>query len=668
MRARWISLRRGVLVGLGLAALAAVPLGVAGHTQAAFEATVRWAAGLVEAPLFSVEIRSAPLSEPIRDSGATLTAVSVPPDALEAIEPDRAPAPEEPAVAVGAADDLAALDDEGDLEPVGQDVFIIAPVPPGSVLPITNALSTPMFTTYLPMDERIFVVERAGFIKIIKNGMIRSPAFLDISARVSTAGEQGMLSMAFDPNFATNGLFYVFYNTNNPAGDTRISRFIVGSDPNVADFNSETVMLTIDQPATTNHKGGTIAFSPIDKLLYVGMGDGGGGNDPNALAQNGMSRLGKFLRLDVSGNMAVAAAGNPFLADPNVDDMIWSIGFRNPFRWSFDSANGDIWIGDVGQSAREEVDYEPVNSPGRNYGWDVREGNIATPAPNVPAPPPYINGPPGMNFVEPIHVYDHGAGKCSITGGSVHHGSVAELANEYLFADWCTGQMWSYLRSSNTLTERTNELLPASGQAQVIVGITEGAFKETYVVHLDGDLYRIGGTGSDCTTADGQDEDGDGVSNFPADPGCSSTADPSELDSDEPCDDGFDNDRDGAIDFPDDPGCTSPNSGDEGTLDPDCNDDIDNDMDGATDFPDDPGCLSATTGFEDRLDPDCDDDIDNDGDGRIDFPADPGCTSATTGFEALLDPDSGGGDCGLGFELIFVVPPLLWLRQRRLRG
>ncbi|MCI0634418.1 MAG: PQQ-dependent sugar dehydrogenase, partial [Actinobacteria bacterium] len=252
---------------------------------------------------------------------------------------------------------------------------------------VASGLVSPLFVAAPDGDARLFVVERAGRLRVVEGGATLPTPFLDIQSQISTDGEGGLLGLAFAPDYAQSGLFYVYY-TNTPAGDSVVARFAVSADPNVANPASQTVLLTIDQPAgLTNHKGGTLAFGP-DDFLWFATGDGGGSFDPAERAQDRLSLLGKMLRLDpsplfapdsieVSGEIYRIPADNPFLSDDETRDEIWALGFRNPYRWSFDRETGDLWIGDVGQGAREEVDFEPAGDPGgRNYGWDVMEGKI----------------------------------------------------------------------------------------------------------------------------------------------------------------------------------------------------------------------------------------------------------------------------------------------------
>ena len=284
-------------------------------------------------------------------------------------------------------------------------------------------------------DSRIFIVERGGRIYISDSlGNKLATAFLDISAIVESGtgqSEQGLLSMAFHPNYSTNGYFYVNYIDLNE--DSKVSRFSVsGGDPNVADAGSELVLMTVAQPFW-NHNGSNLAFGP-DGYLYISFGDGGSANDPGNRAQNRQLLLGKMLRIDVdTGSPYGIPANNPFVNDANTLDEIWAIGLRNPWRYSFDRLTGDMWIGDVGQGDFEEIDFEPDTSVGgRNYGWRCYEGND-----------PFNTSGCGQasDYVFPVHVYDNNfTSGCSVTGGYVYRGSdYSGMYGHYIFCDFCSG-------------------------------------------------------------------------------------------------------------------------------------------------------------------------------------------------------------------------------------
>ncbi len=291
-------------------------------------------------------------------------------------------------------------------------------------------------------DSRLFVVNRPGTIKIITDSMqVLSAPFLDITSQVnSSASEQGLLGMAFDPGYATNGFFYVYYIHGSGAGTSRISRFQVSADPNSADPSSEVVLYAVPQPYW-NHNGGCLQFGP-DGYLYCGFGDGGSGNDPNGNGQNMNTPLAKLIRIDVSQHNSTYAIppDNPFVGAQDTLPEIWASGLRNPWRYSFDRLNGDLWIGDVGQNAWEEVDHWPSGSGGGpNFGWRCREGFV--PTPGVSQTGCSSDGP----FTEPVAAFNHGSqGWCSVIGGYVYRGSFQHLYGKYIFTDYCSGDFITF--------------------------------------------------------------------------------------------------------------------------------------------------------------------------------------------------------------------------------
>src|SRR5215211_2489072 len=278
---------------------------------------------------------------------------------------------------------------------------------------------------------RLFVIEKAGRIRIIENDQLLETPFLDITERVGSHGnEQGLLGLAFHPQYQENGRFFVNYTDTR--GNTVIARFQVSSDPNAADPNSEVQLLGIDQPFP-NHNGGVLTFGP-DGYLYAGLGDGGSGGDPFGNAQNTGVLLGKILRLDVdSAEPYAVPADNPF------GNEIWHYGLRNPWRISFDRLTDDLYIGDVGQNAWEEIDFLEAGSPGgANFGWNYREG----------AHDYEGNSPDGL--IDPIAEYSHSEGGCSVTGGYVYRGgTMPEWNGIYLYGDYCTGFIWGLIRSGD---------------------------------------------------------------------------------------------------------------------------------------------------------------------------------------------------------------------------
>ncbi len=288
-------------------------------------------------------------------------------------------------------------------------------------------------------SERLFVVEQRGRILLLADGKLLPEPFLDIRSRVNCCGERGLLSVAFPPDFAQQGLFYVNY-TRAPDNATQVSRFAVSADPNRADPGSEQVLLTIAQPFT-NHNGGQLAFGP-DGYLYIGMGDGGSGGDPDNRAQNPQDLLGKLLRIDVNhtGDAPYAIPeDNPFYTNPDYRDEIWALGLRNPWRFSFDRATGDLYIADVGQNAYEEINWQPASSPGgENYGWNIMEASHCY-------PPGTICDPNGLTL--PVFEYNHTDGDRSITGGFVYRGQrYPALQGIYFYADYVSGRIWGLRR------------------------------------------------------------------------------------------------------------------------------------------------------------------------------------------------------------------------------
>jgi glucose/arabinose dehydrogenase len=292
---------------------------------------------------------------------------------------------------------------------------------------------------------RIFVVEQGGRIRIVKNGVLLTTPFLDISTRISSGGERGLLGLAFPPDYATKGYFYVNYT--NPAGNTVIARFVrSASNADTADPASEQIIITIGQPFE-NHNGGQLNFSPRDGQLYVGMGDGGSAGDPGNRAQNPVELLGKILRLDVESGRPYAytvPASNPFLNRAGFRPEIWAIGMRNPWRFSFDRLTADLFIADVGQGLFEEIDFQTGQSAGgENYGWRIMEGiHCFNPNPCTQA---------GLTL--PIHEYNHSAGDCSVTGGYVYRAAqFPRMQGLYLFGDFCSGRIWGLRFENNAWT------------------------------------------------------------------------------------------------------------------------------------------------------------------------------------------------------------------------
>jgi glucose/arabinose dehydrogenase len=303
---------------------------------------------------------------------------------------------------------------------------------------------------------RLFVVAQEGRIRIIKGGVLLTKPFLDITSRVSCCGERGLLSIAFPPDYASKGYFYIDYT--DLSGNTVVARYYISADPDVADPDSEEVILAVDQPYT-NHNGGQLAFGPNDGYLYIGMGDGGSGGDPQNNAQNPASLLGKILRIDVEPTQVISASftlylpiifagnnpvsnssydippSNPYTQTSGYRGEIWALGVRNPWRFAFDRQTGDLYIGDVGQHEREEIDYQPAASTGgENYGWNIMEGSDCYNATSCDT----------SGLILPVNEYvTHSDENCAVTGGMVYRGQdYPGMQGIYFYADYCSGQIW----------------------------------------------------------------------------------------------------------------------------------------------------------------------------------------------------------------------------------
>ena len=343
-----------------------------------------------------------------------------------------------------------------------------------SLMPFSTGYSSPVDIKNCG-DERLFIVEQGGYIRICDtNGVKRPLPFLDIHTRVTCCGEQGLLGLAFPPDFATSGYFYVNY-VNKPDADTRISRFHVDpSTPDSADPNSEEILLEIYQPYA-NHNGGHLAFGP-DGYLYIGMGDGGSGGDPLNRAQNNDSLLGKILRIEVDPSIPTyhIPPSNPFAGDTSLGrPEIYTYGMRNPWRFSFDRITGDLWIGDVGQNQVEEIDFQPASAPaGLNYGWRCFEASNVY---DTTGCPPY------NETVAPVFQYNHTPGGCSVTGGYVCRGpTYQELFGKYFFVDYCVTQLRYLEPNGNGSFTQTN------------LGAVGGSSITSFGEDRWGDLYCCG--------------------------------------------------------------------------------------------------------------------------------------------------------------------------------
>jgi glucose/arabinose dehydrogenase len=344
-------------------------------------------------------------------------------------------------------------------------------------------------------DARLFVVEKAGVIRIVlPDGSVNLDPFLSISDRVrSSGGEQGLLGLAFHPDYQSNGRFFVNYTDASSA--TVVSEFQVSANPDIADPDSEAIVFTHPQP-WDNHNGGDLRFGP-DGYLYIAMGDGGSGGDPDNYAQNSQSLLGKILRfdMDTSGQYSIPP-DNPFVNNPEFRDEIWALGLRNPWRISFDGETGDFWISDVGQSAREEINFQPASSAGgENYGWRCYEGNLPYNTQGCEPPEMYV-----------FPVFDYGRNPhCSVTGGFVYRGSqFPDLFGRYFFGDYCSGNIWSLSPDGSGGFSETDYGMHVS----FITSFGANAEGELFVVAmLEGNLHQIVQTGAPTPTPTPPPED-----------------------------------------------------------------------------------------------------------------------------------------------------------------
>ena len=352
-----------------------------------------------------------------------------------------------------------------------------APAADIALQPVVTGLSAPVAITHAG-DARLFVAQQGGRIAIFDGTRLLPAPFLDLSSVVSCCGERGLLGLAFHPRYASNGRFFVDYTNKN--GDITLARYSVSSDPNRADPASGVVLLTIPHPDFSNHNGGQLQFGP-DGYLYVGTGDGGSGGDPNNNAQNPLSLLGKILRLDVDSATPYAIPpSNPFITRISARGEIWAYGLRNPWRFSFDRATGDLWIADVGQGAWEEIDVQPAGSSGgQNYGWRRMEGtHCYNPATNCQ----------DGSLTLPVLEYGHTNGACSVTGGYRYRGlRYPRLSGVYFYGDYCNGVISGATSQNGTFTTRT---LASTGM--MISTFGEDAAGEIYVAdYAKGVVYQI---------------------------------------------------------------------------------------------------------------------------------------------------------------------------------
>ncbi|MCE9571648.1 MAG: PQQ-dependent sugar dehydrogenase [Deltaproteobacteria bacterium] len=363
---------------------------------------------------------------------------------------------------------------------------------------VVGGLSSPLLVTGPAGDPRLFVIEQSGKIKIVRNGAVDATPFLDLTidngGPVNDSGnEQGLLGLAFHPDYQHNGRFYVNY-TRTPDGDTVIAEYTVSGNPDIADPASAREVLVINQPFS-NHNGGMIEFGPKDGYLYIGMGDGGDADDPMGNGQNLSAMLGKMLRIDVDTRTGSKAYGipptNPYAGsadganDPRPE--IWARGLRNPYRWGFDPTTGTLIIGDVGQGLIEEVDLQaPGQGAGANYGWDVWEGN------DCHEPPQGQQTCSAAGFVKPLIEQTHGDGWCSVIGGAVYRGACfPDLDGQYFYTDFCKHDLHEATLSGTALTGDTAR---GTGFGASPTSIHASGTGELYITLRGGEIRRITAT------------------------------------------------------------------------------------------------------------------------------------------------------------------------------
>ena len=376
-----------------------------------------------------------------------------------------------------------------------------------SLIQVASGLTAPVYVTHAGDNSgRIFIVEQTGVIRIVHNGNLLTKPLLDISDRVRFNGEEGLLSIAFPPNYSQKGYFYVYY-TRKGETNNQVSRFHLSSDPNVADPNSEQPILLLNHPTYTNHNGGLLVFGP-DGYLYIGTGDGGGGGDPSRNAQNPASLLGKLLRIDSEYAWGQTPAGsnqfflpillnknqtssspsykipadNPFVGQSGARPEIWALGLRNPWRYAFDRQTHDLYIADVGQNTWEEIDFQPAGSQGgENYGWNILEGQHCYNTSSCTEP---------ANYSPPIWEYNHGPNDstgCSITGGYVYRGTdYPAMQGIYFYGDYCSRTVWGLQNNAGAWENHTCLNTPAG-----ITSFGEDQSGELYLTSSNGVVYQV---------------------------------------------------------------------------------------------------------------------------------------------------------------------------------
>lgn len=413
------------------------------------------------------------LPTPIPDSNPVSTSISSPTIAEPAAT--HTPITVQAAVATATIDTFPTVP----ISPtaITQDVVVSLPVANSATWSVVAAgLNAPIGISHAGDGSgRLFILEQSGRIRVLVNGNILPEPFLDISGQVGCCGERGLLGLAFHPRYQENGFFFVNYTDLD--GSTVIARYqVTPEDPNRADPASENRLLYVPQPYP-NHNGGAVVFGP-DGYLYLGLGDGGSGGDPQGNGQSTTTLLGKILRIDIDqGDPYAIPPDNPFVAGGGLGE-IWAYGLRNPWRIAFDSQTGDLYIGDVGQNAWEEINFLPAEIiPGANFGWNYREGRH-----------PYQGEPTGdVTLIDPVAEYGHDQ-ECSVTGGVVYRGTeLPDWQGIYLYGDYCTGRVWGLLR--DTQGGWLQGLLFETGTT--ITSFGEDETGEVYLVDYSGTVYRL---------------------------------------------------------------------------------------------------------------------------------------------------------------------------------
>lgn len=352
--------------------------------------------------------------------------------------------------------------------------------PQPAVIPVVSGVDNPVHVTNAGDGSgRLFIVERAGRIRVDQNGSLLTTPFLDITGKTSTGGERGLLSVAFPPGYANSGRFYVFY-TQASDGDLVIARYQVSATPNVADASSEQILLLIDHSSASNHNGGQLAFSPTDGYLYISTGDGG---DTPAEGQNLASLLGKVLRInsESGGPLYSIPANNPFVGAGGARGEIWALGLRNPWRFAFDRTTGDLYLADVGQASWEEVNVQSAaGAGGQNYGWNIMEGRHCYQTATCNQ----------TGLTEPVLEYSSAGSDCAIMGGVVYRGTVyPRMRGVYFYADYCSGKIWG-LQYDGAVWQ--SMLLTTFSQPFALTSFGEGEDGSIYITDSPGDaIYKM---------------------------------------------------------------------------------------------------------------------------------------------------------------------------------